>query len=245
MTKDWKEVIAAKQNEWNIPAAAVSAFDGLVQAADSALTAALNETTRTAVANALCKAAFGALVEGMRDTKRRYFLEPPLTDADLVSLSLKPHSGSHTASGAPSAQVGQKTCGFLSRSLHEAQTPHNYPLNIIGWSFAEQNSRAIRLRRIARHELGFRVVYVTGNANDPADKGFRVYYRVVAPPGMAAVQQPPASPEDLTTSFFTHRKKDVIKFGFNDSGSTVFFAVQVENEGKKGPWGPMTSALIP
>jgi hypothetical protein len=65
------------------------------------------------------------------------------------------------------------------------------------------------------------------------------------PPRTADVQQPPASPEELTTSFFTHRKKDVIEFGFNDSGSTVFFAVQIENEGKKGPWGPMTSALIP
>jgi hypothetical protein len=92
MAKDWKGVMAAKQNEWNIPAAAVSGFDGLVQAADSALDTALNETTRTAVANALCKAAFGALAEGMHDTKRRCFLEPPLTDADLVSLSLKPHS---------------------------------------------------------------------------------------------------------------------------------------------------------
>jgi hypothetical protein len=240
MAKDWKGVMAAKQNEWNIPAAAVSGFDGLVQAADGALTTALNETTRTAVANALCKAAFGALVEGMRDTKRRCFLEPPLTDADLVSLSLKPPSGSHTASGTPAAQAGQKTCGFLSRSLHFVQTPHNYPLNIIGWSFALQNSQAIRLRRIARHELGFRVVFVTGSANDPANKGFRVYYRVVAPG-----ETPPSSPEDLTKSFFTKRKKDVIEFGFNDSGSTVFFAVQIENGGKKGPWGPMTSALIP
>jgi hypothetical protein len=204
MAKDWKEVIAAKQNEWNIPAAAVSVFDGLVQAADSALTTALNETARTAVANALCKAAFGALAEGMHDTKRRYFLEPPLTDADLVSLSLKPHSGSHSPSGAPTAQVMIET--FL----------------------------------IGRHELGFRIVYFTSSANDPANKGFRVYYRVVAPG-----ETPPSSPEDLNKSFFTKRKKDVIEFGFNDSGSTVFFAVQIENGRKKGPWGPMTSALIP
>jgi hypothetical protein len=50
----------------------------------------------------------------------------------------------------------------------------------------------------------------------------------------AETPKPPASPEDLTTSFFTPRKKDVIEFGFNDSGSTVFFAVQVENEGRRG-----------
>jgi hypothetical protein len=240
MAKQWKEVMAAKQNEWNIPAAALSGFEALVQAADSAMTTALNEATRTAAANALCKAAFEALDEGMRDVKRRCFLCPPLANADLVSLSLKPRSGSHSASGTPAAQVGQKTCGFLSRSLHKAQTPHNSPLNIIGWSFALQNAQAIRLRRIARHELGFRVVFVTGNANDPASKGFRVYYRVVAPG-----EAPPSSPEELNKSFFTKRKKDVIEFGFNGSGSTVFFAVQIENEGKKGPWGPMTPALIP
>jgi hypothetical protein len=30
----------------------------------------------------------------------------------------------------------------------------------------------------------------------------------------------------------------------NDSGKTAYFAVQIENEGKKGPWGPLVSALI-
>jgi hypothetical protein len=36
-----------------------------------------------------------------------------------------------------------------------------------------------------------------------------------------------------------------MEFAFEDSGKTVYFAVQVENEGKKGPWGPVVSALIP
>jgi hypothetical protein len=37
----------------------------------------------------------------------------------------------------------------------------------------------------------------------------------------------------------------VIEFEYGDSGKTAYFAVQVENSGKKGPWGPMVSALIP
>jgi hypothetical protein len=49
----------------------------------------------------------------------------------------------------------------------------------------------------------------------------------------------------LRKSFFTKRKKDVIEFGFGDSGKTAWFAVQVENGGRKGPWGPLVSALIP
>jgi hypothetical protein len=93
---------------------------------------------------------------------------------------------------------------------------------------------------IGRHELGVKMIYVTGSATDPANKGYRIWYRVVAPG-----ETPPANPGDLHESFFTKRKKDVIEFEFGDSGKTAYFAVQIENEGKKGPWGPLVSALIP
>jgi hypothetical protein len=43
--------------------------------------------------------------------------------------------------------------------------------------------------------------------------------------------------------FYTKRKKDLIEYG--DSGKAAYFSVQIENEGKKGPWGPLVSALIP
>jgi hypothetical protein len=43
----------------------------------------------------------------------------------------------------------------------------------------------------------------------------------------------------------TKRRRDVIEFEFGDSGKTAYMAVQVENDGKKGPWGSMVSALIP
>ncbi|MDR1253231.1 MAG: hypothetical protein LBK62_13890 [Treponema sp.] len=93
---------------------------------------------------------------------------------------------------------------------------------------------------VGRHELGVRIVYVTGSPDDPENKGYRIWYSVVAPG-----ETPPANPEELHKSFYTQRKKDLIEFDFGDSGKTVYFAVQVENDGKKGPWGPMVSALIP
>jgi hypothetical protein len=93
---------------------------------------------------------------------------------------------------------------------------------------------------VGRHELGIKVVYLTGSPDDPANKGYRIHYLVVAPG-----ETPPANPKDLHESFFTKRKKDVIEFAYGDSGKTVYMAVQVENDGKKGPWGPMVSALIP
>jgi hypothetical protein len=91
-----------------------------------------------------------------------------------------------------------------------------------------------------RHELGVKILYVSGDPTDPANKGYRIWYSVVA-----AGETPPATPNDLHQSFYTTRKKDVIVFDFNDSGKTVYFAIQIENGGKKGTWGPLTSALIP
>jgi uncharacterized membrane protein len=48
-------------------------------------------------------------------------------------------------------------------------------------------------------------------------------------------ETPPANPGGLRKSFYTNRKKDLIEFEFGNSGKTAYFAVQIENEGKKGP----------
>jgi hypothetical protein len=93
---------------------------------------------------------------------------------------------------------------------------------------------------VGRHELGVRIIYVTGSPDDKANKGYRIHYGVVGP-GEAGY----TDPKKLPDSFYTQRKKDLIEFDFGDSGKKVYFAVQVENDGKKGPWGPLVSALIP
>jgi hypothetical protein len=92
-----------------------------------------------------------------------------------------------------------------------------------------------------RHELGFRVIFVSGDPHDRANGGFRVWYSVVAP-----CVAPPEKPDDLRKSFFTRRKKDVIEFDYGDSGKTAYIAVQIESPGgHQGNWGPMVSAVIP
>jgi hypothetical protein len=205
MAKTWMDRIAVKKTDWNIPEAALLELGTLYAVARTALTTAQEETTRTPVATAQCKTAFDALIAFMRDMKKRYFLDPPLEDADYISLGLKPADHHPTPSGSPTAQTTLET--YL----------------------------------VGRHELGIKIIYVTGNPDDPANKGYRIWYSVVAPG-----ETPPATPDDLRKSFYTKRKKDVIEFDFGDSGKTAYFAVQVENEGKKGPWGgPLVSALIP
>jgi hypothetical protein len=204
LAKTWANRMGIKKADWNIPDAFVISFMGTVNAAEAALNTASNEVSRTTVTNALCREAFKALEDLMRDTKRRYFLQPPLLDSDLISLSLKPKDNHPTPVGNPTAQVTLET--FL----------------------------------LGRHELGIRIIYITGSPDDPANKGYRIWYAVVGPG-----ETPPAGPEDLHKSFYTKRRKDKIEFDFDASGKTCYMAVQVENDGKKGPWGPMISALIP
>jgi hypothetical protein len=204
MGKNWVTILQTKKSAWGIPESAFTALGDKVNAAETALTAAKNEETRTPVATAQCKTAFEELAAVMRDIKKRFFYEPPLTDADIISLGLKPHDTTPTATGVPTAQVTVET--FLK----------------------------------GRHELGVKIIYVTGAAADPANKGYRIWYSVVGQ-GESA----PANPDDLRKSFFTKRKKDIIEFDFDASGKTAWFAVQIENEGKKGPWGPLTNWLIP
>jgi hypothetical protein len=204
MARNWQDVAGTSGSAWGIPPAVMQNFDVLAQAADNALETARNESTRTPVATAQCGEAFGALIDAMRDLKRRYFLVPPLLDSDLISLGLKPHDKHPTPSSTPTAQVTIET--FL----------------------------------VGRHELGVRIIYLTGSPDDKANKGYRIWYSVVAPG-----ETPPTSPKQLTNSFYTKRRKDLIEFEYEDSGKMVYFAVQVENDGKKGPWGPLVKALIP
>jgi hypothetical protein len=91
-----------------------------------------------------------------------------------------------------------------------------------------------------RRELGVRIVFVSGDPNDRANEGFRLWYKLVEPGG-----PPVTDPAQFDESLFTRRKKDVITFACADSGKTVYIAVQIENGGKKGPWGPLVSALVP
>jgi hypothetical protein len=204
MAWDWISVAGGKAAAWEIPARVITELDELAKASRDALAEAQNETTRTPVATAKCREAFDTMTAKMRDIKRRYFLSPPLRDADYVSLGLKIPDDTPTPSGAPTAQVTVET--YL----------------------------------VGRHELGVKIVYVTGSPDDPANKGYWIWYSLTSPG-----EAPPANPDALHKSFYTKRKKDVIEFGFDDSGKNAHFAVQVENDGKKGPWGPLVSALIP
>jgi hypothetical protein len=204
MAGEWVPVCTAKQSAWNIPQADLTTLSSAWEAAAAALEAATNESTRTPVTIARCKTMFSHLVSFMRYFKQHYFMSPPLSEADLVSLGLKPHDPHPTPSGVPTAQV------------------------------------AVETHLAGRHQIGVRMVYVSGNPIDPANKGFHIWFRIVRPG-----ETPPQNPDELNDMMATKRHSDLLEFAYGDSGSTVYIAAQVVNGKLKGGFGPMTSALIP
>jgi hypothetical protein len=92
----WITVCNIKRTLWGIAGVALTEFAELRNAALAAFALIQDESTRTRVTVAECKAAFNALKAFMRDFKRRYFIKPPLTDADFISLGLRPPSSTRT-----------------------------------------------------------------------------------------------------------------------------------------------------
>jgi hypothetical protein len=90
------------------------------------------------------------------------------------------------------------------------------------------------------HEIGFRIVIVSGEAGGAVTSGFRVYTLI-----RGQGEDAPGGPGGFSDSFFTKRAKEVMPLPYDSSGKRIYFIVQIENGGKKGPWGPVSSALIP
>jgi hypothetical protein len=220
MARRWHDIIQMKATAWNIPPGEVTALDDLTSTAAACLQVA-QSTDRTAVTTAQCKEAFDALVAKMRFLKSHYFLTPPLTKEDYVSLELKPHDTTPTPVPTPTAQAEAD----ISRPGVHLLELHLHP--IVG-SPTDPN----------QSDYGFRIYYGVlppGGASVEAATGAK-----------RELLHAPTAGEDLPHSKFTRRKKERFDFAAEDSGKTAYFAVKYENaKGESGPWGPMFSAVIP
>jgi hypothetical protein len=103
MAKTWSVVLAARGADWGVPEADIAELNTLIAAADAALFHA-KSSDRSPVVTAQCREAFEELVEKMRYIKARFFLTPPLTEADYAALLLKKHASGGTDIPIPDAQ---------------------------------------------------------------------------------------------------------------------------------------------
>lgn len=104
MAKTWCDVLARHASEWNIPEVEATDIESLIVTATEILEMAKTSDRTTAI-TARCRSAFDALVVRMRATKERYFLSPPLKDADYPLLLLKPRDAAGTPIPPPTARV--------------------------------------------------------------------------------------------------------------------------------------------
>jgi hypothetical protein len=219
MAKNWVTVAGVNKTAWNIPPAEISELGDLEADAADALAQAMS-TNRTQIITARCKMAFEALTAKMRFFKSHYFLIPPLTDMDLVSLGLKPKD--------PATPVPPPTT--------QAEADISRP----GIHLLELHLRPVTGSPPDPHraDYGFRVywgVMPAGGATVEAATGSK-----------RELIKAPVSGGDLPHSKFTRRKKELLDFAGDDSGKTAYFCVCYENaKGEPGPWGPLFSAVIP
>jgi hypothetical protein len=220
MATDWLAVLATKGAAWGITPAETAELADLVQDARNALTQARNETTRTPVATAVCRECFKVMEEKMRFLKSHFFLMPLLTAADFVSLGLKPHDNNPSPIPPPK--------GFAEADI-------SYP-------------------GVGTLEVHCRLVAGQPPLDERSDYGYRVYYGVMPVGGASAedatgtkreLVKAPQTGADLPHSKWVRRKKEQFHFP-GDSGKTVWICIRFENsKGQSGPWGPLTSAIIP
>jgi hypothetical protein len=226
MAEVWVDVLlennSAKANAWKFPNSSVGTFrDVVLLNAKTVLAKALDSAERTEVITEQCKMAFNTLEKCMRDFKKRYFLSPPLTNADFVSLHLPTREGSTQSVPAP---VSQASATIWKRDLYT-----------IGLKLS---ATATTLSTDERARYGFRVywgIMPQGGASVEAAVGKK-----------RELMKIPISGDELPFSKFTRRKREIFNFDAEDSGKTVFFCIRFENsKGDPGPWGPIVSAVIP
>ena len=103
MAKNWNQVLGDKSDAWSIPEGMITKLTQTANTAESENAIPAGE--RNAVTNARLKTAFDELTAVMRDVKKRYFYNPPLTDADLLSLGLRPKDSEPTPVSDPTGQA--------------------------------------------------------------------------------------------------------------------------------------------
>jgi hypothetical protein len=205
----------------------------MVRDMETSLAAAKNGTARRG-------AAFDAMTAFTRGFTRRRFLSPPLAAATSVSRGRAPRGAGSTASGTPMARIGRKDYCFLSRSARLTARLTRCSTELMGETVRSETAKPSGVIQSARHEPGSRIVYGTGVPGDPDSKGCRIRYSVASHGEISA-----SNSGDPRCPFFAKRKKDDSERRYGGNGKTAYFAVRIENGGKKSAERAPVPVLTP
>ena len=128
MATTWCGIIPERLAAWNIPDAALADLTNAVEAAKAS--DSIPESARNAVTNAQLKIDFERLTAVMRDIKKRYIYNPPLTDADFAAMELKPKDVTPTPVAPPTGQA-EADISYPGKTQLQAKIKHveGTPLN--------------------------------------------------------------------------------------------------------------------
>jgi hypothetical protein len=214
MAKNWGVTLAEKGASWNMPPAEITELAALATAAEAALQTA-KSSERTQVNTAECRDAFDALVAKMRFIKNHWFLQPPLTDAELVSLSLSPHDNTKTEVPAPRLEA-EGDVRFPDYGIIEVTN-----IRARGDMGAE-DKRAYR---------GVRIYYGLTGTPTPQD--------------LFRLSEAPAAGYQLPHSIWTQRKNHRFAFPGESGNRIYLCLCYENGKGGAGPWGPILTAIVP
>ena len=121
MATTWRTYIPAISDRLQITEEAMASLTGKTSGFETLFQTP--KAARTPAMNALLRTARKELEAAMRDVKRRYFFSPPLVDADLISLGLKPKDAIPTPVGDPVGLV-TATIKYPNEGAHELGIKH-------------------------------------------------------------------------------------------------------------------------
>jgi hypothetical protein len=214
MAKTWGTILTVKGQSWNVPPGDITELANLIAGADTALALA-KSSERTQVITAQCRGAFDALLAKMRYIKKRSFLQPPLTDGDIISLLLSLHDDTRTEVPVPRLEA-EGDIHFPDYGIIEVTN-----IRPRGDMNAEDR----------RAYKGVRIYYgLTGNPT--AADLFRL-------------TEAPAAGYQLPHSTWTARKSHRFQFPGESGNRIYLCLRYENGKGGSGPWGPILTAIIP
>jgi hypothetical protein len=186
MVLHWLEYGGENCEAWNIPQAAFTKLNAAYLAAKNANSVPAG--MRNAMTNATLKTAFAELTAQMRDMKKRYFYEPPLTATDFAALGLRMKDSLPTTVAKPlgqaEADVEYLGAGVLQlRIRHVEGTPADakadYGYKIHYGVYADSDTLPANGRDFSRNKFSRRKKVVFEFA--PADAKKTAYFCIKPP----------------------------------------------------------------
>jgi hypothetical protein len=214
MAKIWCEVFQTKGSAWSIPADVITEFDGITITAERVLAVALS-SERTKLITADCSNTFGEMVSQMRFIKKHWLLQPPLTDADMLSLLLHLHDDTKTPILAPHLEA-EATIRYLDSGIIEV---------------AKIRPRGDMTHEDKRAYAGVRIYF--GLTGTPTS--FDLF----------RLTEAPAGGYQLPHSIWTQRHSHRFEFPGESGNKAFFSLRYENGTGHPGPWGPVITVIIP